>query len=190
MLLGGVAFWSGEVALLCELHGKAVDELPLKVEPPRCLFTRMAALHQKSVSPPSLGRGRAQSCIAPNDGQGHARDRVLAGSTFEPTIYLYIYWRADRRHYIVHRRGYEHKTAKTLNEAVRVAMNLFGCAQEDLLKVAFVGVKRRPAASKSSSSSLESLGSDDRVHSEAQPLDAGSASVPTSFPVGARRACL
>ena len=190
MLLGGVACWSGEVAFLCELHGKAVDELELKVEPPRCLFTRMAALHQKSVSPPSLGRGRAQSCIAPNDGQARERDRALAGSTLEPTIYLYIYWRADRRHYIVHRRGYEHKTAKTLNEAVRVAMNLFGCAQEDLLKVAFVGVKRRPAASKSSSSSLGSLGSDDRVHSEAQPLDAGSASVPTSFPVGARRACL
>lgn len=169
--------WTGLVLVRVarENDGRVGAEGQAAAPPP----IHWAVLRQSAMSPPSLGRRPAQSCLAPKNGQVPSKlgsAEVTAGTELEPTIYKYIYSRVDRRQYIVRREGYEVKTARTLTRALRVAMELFGCTREDLLSVASVGVKRRPAATTRSSCSLGSLGSDGGV-AATRPLDACSSAL-------------
>ena len=161
----------GQVALLCELNGTPVEELPKRrVEPPlveRALWVSVARSYvaRKKCMPlllevAALGPGQQllQRQVPLGSTGGAVGGKAGGAGKMQSTIYYYIYWRPNRAHYFVHRRGYEHKTAKTLEEALEMAAQLFTCSRSDLLR-AGRRLKQRPAAAERSSGSLRSSGS-------------------------------
>ena len=88
------------------------------------------------------------------------------GSTcdkLEQTLYHHIYWRPNRQHYIVSRKGFASKTAKTLEEAVNVALKVFGSSLSELLRAV---PRRRPAAA------ADAVGSEGAEGSQGAAADA------------------
>ena len=78
--------------------------------------------------------------------KGFEGSKGSKGSTcnkLEQTLCHHIYWRPNSQHYIVSRKGFASKTAKTLEEAVKVALQVFGASLSELLRAV---PRRRPAA--------------------------------------------